>query len=270
MRIATWNVNSLRVRLPQVLEWLAAHAPDILALQETKVTDDAFPVDELRAAGYEAVFSGEKSYNGVAVLTRAPAEDVTFGIDPSDPQRRCLAVTVQGVHLVNAYVPNGSEVGSEKYLYKLRWLEHFERYLDEARARHERVAVVGDFNIAPEDQDVHDPEAWLGSVLVSPAERAAFRRLTGLGFEDLLRRFPREDRCFTWWDYRLGAFRRNLGLRIDHILVTPALARRCRDCRVDRVPRAAPRPSDHAPVVADFDVGQDENPQTVLSNDPRP
>lgn len=254
LKIATWNVNSLRVRLPQVVQWLTTHEPDVLALQETKVPDEAFPVDEIKAAGYEAIFSGEKSYNGVAILTRVKPADVAAGFDPSDPQRRCLAATVQGVHLINAYVPNGAEVGSEKYLYKLRWLEQFERYLDQARTRHERVAVVGDFNIAPEDQDVHDPAAWSGSVLVSAPERAAFRRLTALGFEDLLRRFPKEDRCFTWWDYRLGAFRRNLGLRIDHILATPALAQRCRDCRVDRAPRAAPRPSDHAPVIAEFDL----------------
>jgi len=254
MKIATWNVNSLRVRLPQVIEWLTAHGPDVLALQETKVTDDVFPGDEFKAAGYETIFCGEKSYNGVAVVARVKPMDVVLELDPSDPQRRFLGATISGVRLINVYVPNGSEVGSEKYLYKLRWLERLEHHLLDARARHEHVVVLGDFNIAPEDQDVHDPAAWLGSVLVSAPEREAFRRLIALGFEDLLRRFPCEDRCFTWWDYRLGAFRRNLGLRIDHILVTPALAERCHDCRVDRLPRSAQRPSDHAPVMAQFDL----------------
>lgn len=253
VKIATWNVNSLRVRLPQVLEWLASAAPDLLALQEIKLTDDQFPAAELEAAGYRAVWSGQKTYNGVAILSREPgAEPVTELPGFEDPQRRVLAATYGGVRLVNLYVPNGSEVDSDKYRYKLAWLEALEAWLREELARHPQLVVVGDFNIAPEDRDVHDPAAWAGSVLVSEPERAAFRRLLALGLTDCFRRFEQPEATFTWWDYRAAGFRRNNGLRIDHILASAALAEGCAGCTVDKVPRGWERPSDHAPVVAEF------------------
>lgn len=253
MKIATWNVNSLRVRLPQVLDWLARERPDVLALQETKTEDAKFPLAELTAAGYRAVFSGQKTYNGVAVLSLAPGEDVVTdppGLD--DHQRRVLAVTVGGVRIVDLYVPNGSEVGSEKYAYKLDWLARVRDWLASERTRHPRLVVLGDFNIAPEDRDVHDPDAWREKTLCSTPERQAFQGLLGLGLADAFRRFEQPERSFTWWDYRMNGFRRNLGLRIDHILLSATLTESCRDCRVDVKPRQLERPSDHAPVVAEF------------------
>ncbi len=252
VKIATWNVNSLRVRLPQVLEWLGTAAPDLLALQEIKLTDDQFPAAELEAAGYRAVWSGQKTYNGVAILSRESGVDTVTELPGfEDPQRRVLAATYGGVRLVNLYVPNGSEVDSDKYRYKLAWLEALEAWLREELVSHPQLVVVGDFNIAPEDRDVHDPAAWAGSVLVSEPERAAFRRLLALGL-DCFRRFEQPEATFTWWDYRAAGFRRNNGLRIDHILASPALAEGCSGCTVDKVPRGWERPSDHAPVVAEF------------------
>lgn len=254
MKIATWNVNSLRVRLPQVLDWLERESPDVLALQETKTEDAKFPLEELTAAGYQTVFSGQKTYNGVAVLSRAPAVDTVTdlpGLD--DPQRRILAVTIDGWRIVDLYVPNGSEVGSDKYAYKLDWLERVRDWLRGERERFPRLVVLGDFNIAPEDRDVHDPEAWREKVLCSTPEREAFQGWLALGLVDVFRRFEQPERSFTWWDYRMNGFRRNLGLRIDHILASPTLAESCRSCRVDTVPRKLERPSDHAPVMAEFD-----------------
>lgn len=253
MKIATWNVNSLKVRLPQVLQWLESEQPDILGLQETKLTDDHFPVDEVEAAGYRVAFSGQKTYNGVAVLSREEAGDPVTdlpGLD--DPQRRVLGVTVGDLRFLNLYVPNGQEVGSDKYAYKLDWLDTAGEYIEAQLGEHDRFAVVGDFNIAPEDRDVHDPAAWAGQVLCSGPERQAFRRLLDAGLADAFRLFEQEEGIWSWWDYRQGAFRRGMGLRIDHILVSPALARACTACRVDREPRAWERPSDHTPVVAEF------------------
>lgn len=253
MKIATWNVNSLRVREEQVLAWLEAHPADLLCLQETKVTDDKFPAMAFTEAGYRVAYAGQKTYNGVAILSREKMEDrltVLPGIE--DPQKRFQAVTVNGIRVINAYVPNGAEVGSEKYRYKLDWLAAFETFLAGELARHDDLVTVGDFNIAPEDRDVHDPAAWEGKVLVSPAERAAFQRLLDLPLTDCFRRLEPGGDHFTWWDYRAGGFRRNRGVRIDHILASDALAARLVSCDVDKEPRRHERPSDHAPVMATF------------------
>ena len=255
MRIASWNVNSLKVRLPQVLDWLARHQPDALCLQELKLEDASFPKAELAAAGYSAAFSGQKTYNGVAILSREPAANVVCGIAGfDDPQRRVISAEVAGVRLVCAYVPNGQSVDSDKYQYKLSWLTAFATWLEGELAAHARVAVLGDYNIAPEDRDVHDPKAWEGNVLVSPRERDAFRRLIDLGLSDSFRLFEQPEKSYTWWDYRMNGFKRNLGLRIDHILLSPGLAANCASCSIDLEPRRHERPSDHAPVVADIAV----------------
>jgi exodeoxyribonuclease-3 len=260
MNIATWNVNSLKVRLPQVLDWLAARQPDVLALQETKLEDGRFPALELREAGYHAVFSGQKTYNGVALLARAaalapPSAVVTDFPGLDDPQRRVLAATVGGVRVLNLYVVNGQAVGGEKYAYKLRWLEAAAGFIAQELARHERLVVLGDFNIAPEDRDVHDPDAWREQILCSTPERAALRRLLDLGLADVFRQFEQPARSFSWWDYRQAGFRRNLGLRIDLILASRALAAACTACEIDPAPRRLERPSDHAPVLARFTDG---------------
>lgn len=253
MRVASWNVNSLRVRLPQVLDWVAANGPDVLALQETKIVDAAFPVDEIAEAGYHAVYSGQKTYNGVALLSREPAVDVSTGIRGfDDPQRRVIAATYGEVRVYDVYVPNGQSVGSDKFEYKLDWLSALRRQLDEELASHERLIVAGDFNIAPEDRDVHDPVAWEGNVLVSPAEREALERIGTLGLEDTFRLFEQAEASFSWWDYRAAAFRRNRGLRIDLLLASPALAGKCVASSIDKTPRAWERPSDHTPIFADF------------------
>ena len=237
-QIATWNVNSLNVRLPQVLDWLREQQPDILALQETKLTDADFPLLDIANSGYQAMFSGQKTYNGVAILSRRSASDPATDIPGlNDPQRRVLGVTIGDVRVLNLYVPNGQSVGSDKYAYKLAWLDQLAAWLETERARYPRLIVLGDFNIAPEDRDVHDPAAWTGQVLCSAAERAAFRRLLDLGLQDAFRLFPQENQMFSWWDYRAAAFRRNLGLRIDHILISPALAAGCKSCQVDKAPR---------------------------------
>ena len=255
MRIASWNVNSLKVRLPQVRDWLEKHRPDALCLQELKLEDAAFPVAELESIGYSAAFSGQKTYNGVAILSQVPAQTVVRGIPGfEDPQRRVISAEVGGVRLVCAYVPNGQSVDSDKYRYKLDWLAAFRTWLEQELALHPKLAVLGDYNIAPEDRDVHDPKAWEGNVLVSPAEREAFRRLIGLGLVDSFRLFEQPERSFTWWDYRMNGFKRNLGLRIDHILLSTALAPACTGCSVDLDPRRNERPSDHAPVVAEIDL----------------
>ncbi len=260
MRIATWNVNSLRVRLPQLLDWLAANSPDIVALQEIKLTDDLFPSAELTAAGYGAVFSGQKTYNGVAILTRgtsahaAVLDPVRAIADFEDEQRRVLAASCGDLRVVNLYVPNGQSPDSEKYQYKLRWLLALRTWLRSELVRYPRMIVLGDFNIAPEDRDVHDPAAWVGSVHVSEPEREALRELLALGFSDVFRQFEQPPQTFSWWDYRAAAFRRNHGLRIDLILASSALAQHCRECVIDREPRRLERASDHAPVIAAFDI----------------
>jgi exodeoxyribonuclease-3 len=253
LKIATWNVNSLKVRLPHLLDWLAATQPDVVCLQETKTEDAGFPFAELAAAGYRAIHNGQKTYNGVAILTRSePAGIVRELPGFGDAQKRLLAATVEDVRVICAYMPNGQAVGSDKYAYKLQWLDALVRWLGEELQRHPQLALLGDFNIAPEDRDVHDPVAWQGQVLCSEPEREAFRRLLALGLTDAFRLFEQPERSFTWWDYRMMAFRRNHGLRIDHILVSPALAARCRACTIDTAPRKRERPSDHAPVIAEF------------------
>ena len=253
MKIATWNVNSLTVRLPQVLEWLAGEQPDILALQETKIIDEKFPCSEIEAAGYHVVFAGQKTYNGVAVLSRTAACDTETDVPGLlDPQRRILATSVGAVRVLNLYVPNGQSVTSDKYLYKLNWLEKVTAYIKQQMLLYPRLVVLGDYNIAPEDRDVHDPGLWEGQVLCSVPERAAFGHLIQTGLCDTFRLFEQPPGQFSWWDYRMAAFRRNLGLRIDHVLASPALCQVCSGCHIDKIPRAGERPSDHAPVVAEF------------------
>ncbi|UJS25202.1 exodeoxyribonuclease III [Thiothrix winogradskyi] len=253
MKIATWNVNSLRVRLPHVLQWLEAAQPDVLAIQETKTVDEQFPLAELEAAGYNAVFAGQKTYNGVAILSKSPATDVVTDIPAlDDPQRRILAATIDGVRVVNLYVVNGAEVGSEKYAYKLDWLAKVTAWLQQQAALYPQLVVLGDFNIAPEDRDVHDPVAWGEGILCSPAERAALQAIQALGLSDTFRQFTQPDKSFSWWDYRGGGFRRNHGLRIDLILASKPLADACESCVIDREPRTWEKPSDHTPVVAEF------------------
>jgi exodeoxyribonuclease-3 len=251
MKLATWNVNSLKVRLPQLLDWLPAAQPDVVCLQETKLADDAFPKAEIEAAGWQVAFSGQKTYNGVAILSRSPLADVQAGIPGfADEQKRVLAATIADTRVICVYIPNGQSVDSDKYQYKLRWLDTLIAWLRDELARHPRLALLGDYNIAPEDRDVHDPAAWAGNVLVSEPERARFRALEALGLKDAFRLFAQPEKSFSWWDYRAAAFRRNLGLRIDHILLSPPLAEKCTACAIDTAPRKLERPSDHTPVIA--------------------
>jgi len=253
MKIATWNVNSLKVRLPHLLDWLVRQTPDVVCLQELKLEDANFPRAQIEAAGYQCAISGQKTYNGVAILARAPLADIQAGIPGfDDPQRRVVSATVDGTRVVCAYVPNGQAVGSEKYEYKLKWFAAFERWLREELSGHPRLVVVGDYNVAPEDRDVHDPKAWADQVLCSAPEREAFARLLALGLADSFRLFDQPEKSFTWWDYRMNGFRRNLGVRIDHILLSPELAALCASCNIDIEPRRLERPSDHAPVVAEL------------------
>ena len=253
MRIATWNVNSLRVRLPQVLAWLNIHSPDVLAIQETKLADADFPLETIQEAGYQAAFSGQKTYNGVAILSRTPVADVVKGIPGmEDEQRRVLGGSFGEVRVLDLYVPNGAFVGSTKYEYKLAWLTKLTEHLKEELRRHPKLVVLGDFNIAPEEPDVYNPKAWEGQVLFSEPERAAFRRLLDLGLHDTFRRFEQGSGYYTWWDYRTRAFGRNHGLRIDHILTSPELYDTCTACVIDKAPRGWEQPSDHAPVLAEI------------------
>ena len=255
MKIATWNVNSLNVRLPQVLDWLEAVEPDVLAMQETKVSDEQFPVMEFQAAGYEAVFAGQRSYNGVAIVSRKTADGVVRcipGLD--DDQRRFIGATIDGVRVLDLYVVNGQEVGSEKYAYKLEWLRALTAYLETEIERHDELVVLGDFNIAPEDRDVHDARIWHERIMCSTPEREALGRILALGLQDTFRLFEQPAKSFTWWDYRSGALRRNWGLRIDLVLASRALSEVCRSCIIDAEPRRHERPSDHAPVMAEFAI----------------
>ncbi len=255
MKIATWNVNSLRVRLPHLRDWLQAAQPDVVGIQETKCVDEQFPYAELEALGYVAAHNGQKTYNGVALLSRHPLQDVARDLPGfADEQKRVIAATINGVRVVNVYVVNGQAVGSEKYDYKLRWLAALHGYLEAERARHESLVVTGDFNIAPAPEDTHDPAAWEGQILCSEPERAGFQRLLELGLKDSFRLFEQPPESFTWWDYRQAAFRRNMGLRIDHVLLSTPLAARCRSSVVDKAPRKLERPSDHAPLIADFET----------------
>jgi len=254
MKIATWNVNSMKVRLPHVVEWLQNHEPDVLVLQEIKQLTENFPTEALQEIGYHSIASGQKTYNGVAVISKSPATNpVTDFPDLDDPQRRILASTVDGIRIVDLYIPNGSEVGSEKYEYKLNWLQSLRNFLEAEMQGHENVVVLGDFNIAPADADVYDPEKWGDAILCSPLERQALGKLFDLGLTDVFRKFEHPEGTFSWWDYRAAGFRRNAGLRIDLILTSDSMTERCKASYVDKEPRAWERPSDHAPVVAEFD-----------------
>jgi len=253
--IAAWNVNSLSMRLPRLVAWLAANRPDIVCLQETKLEDAKFPVLETAAAGYTAHFAGQKTYNGVAILIRndLAASDIAIGIPGfDDEQKRVIAATVGGMRIVGVYVPNGQAVDSDKYRYKLSWYAALAAMLQTELARHPALAVLGDFNVAPEDRDVHDPALWAGQVLCSDPERAAFRALIDAGLSDSFRLFDQPEKSFSWWDYRQLAFPKNNGLRIDHILLSPALASRCAASRIDRAARKGEKPSDHAPVLVEL------------------
>jgi exodeoxyribonuclease-3 len=253
MKLATWNVNSLKVRLPQVLDWLAANPVEVLCLQETKQQDADFPEDELMAAGYYSVFIGQRTYNGVAILSREPASDVQTGIPGfEDEQKRVIAATFGDLRVVCVYIPNGQSIDSDKYQYKLGWLRALHDWLKQELVRYPKLVLLGDYNIAPEDRDVHDPAAWVGNVLVSEPERDAFRALQALGLKDSYRLFEQPEKTFSWWDYRMMAYRRNMGMRIDHILISEALVPQCKSCVIDKAPRKLERPSDHTPVVVEL------------------
>lgn len=253
MRIATWNVNSLKIRLAHLLDWLADARPDVACLQETKIEDDKFPAEALREAGYRSVYCGQKAYNGVAILARSEIRDVAHGIPgfPDDP-KRVIAATIEDLRIVCLYAPNGQAPGTDKYAYKLRWYEGLARWMREELSRTPRLAVLGDMNVAPEDRDVHDPKRWEGQIHVSAPERAALATVVQTGFVDAFRLFEQPERLYSWWDYRLAAFARNWGLRIDLILLSRELAARCTACTIDKAPRKRERPSDHAPVIADL------------------
>ena len=253
MKIATWNVNSLNVRLPHVLDWLAANKPDALCLQETKQEDSKFPYEALKEAGYNAVHNGQKTYNGVAILSPHPIENVQLDIPNfADEQKRLIAASIKDVRVVCVYIPNGQSVGSDKYAYKLNWLQAFTPWLQSELSTHPKLALLGDYNIAPEDIDCHDPAAWQGQVLVSEPEREAFRKIAKLGLTDSFRLFEKSEGQFSWWDYRMAGFRRNLGMRIDHILISPSLVTLAKTSYIDKAPRKLERPSDHTPVVLEL------------------
>ena len=255
MKLATWNVNSLNVRLPHALDWIAKQSPDVLCLQETKLEDAKFPAQALKEAGYESLFSGQRTYNGVAILSRHAATETLRGIPGlDDPQQRVLAATIAGVRVVCAYVPNGENLESPKFQYKMGWFTAFREWLRDELTRYPRLVVAGDYNIAPEARDVHDPELWASKIHFTPPEREALHALFGIGLVDAFRLFDQPERSYTWWDYRMNAFRRNLGLRIDHVLLSLELASRCSACTIDVEPRRLERPSDHAPIVAELEI----------------
>ncbi len=254
MKVATWNVNSITVRLPQVLDWLAANPVDVLCLQETKCPDNRFPTAEFRKAGYFAEVYGQPTYNGVAILSTTSCRDVQRGFpdDEADAPRRLIVATVGSIRIVDVYIPNGSEVGSDKFRYKLEWMKRLRRYLDEECDPQQPLVLCGDFNVAPEDRDVHDPALWEGKVLFSQPEKEALKLIEQWGFFDAFRLHHSEPGFYSWWDYRGNRFRRNQGLRIDHLWVTEPLKAKCTAAWIDKAPRALERPSDHAPVVAEF------------------
>ncbi len=253
MKFATWNVNSLNVRLPHVLDWLRDNQPDVLCLQETKQEDSKFPYKALIEAGYESAHIGQKTYNGVAILSRHPLSNIQRNIPNfDDDQQRVVAASINGIRVVCAYIPNGQAVDSEKYQYKMRWLSAFNTWLKTELISHPQLMVLGDYNIAPEDRDCHNPAAWIGQVLVSPLERIAFQNLLDLGLHDSFRLFEQAEKSFSWWDYRMMGFRRNFGMRIDHILVSSLLKSRCVSAHIDKLPRKLERPSDHTPVVLEI------------------
>ena len=254
MKIATWNVNSVLARLPLVLRWLGEAKPDVLCLQELKCADERFPAAEFEAAGYRAAVNGQPTYNGVAILSRHPLGEARRGMagDEEGAHARVISAEVRGVKVVNVYVPNGQSVGTDKYRFKLDWLKRLRAHLDEEFWADDDVLICGDFNVAPEDEDVHDPNLWRGRILFSKPERAAIEEVRGWGFTDAFRLHNSGGGHFSWWDYRQGSFRRNTGLRIDHVWVSESLAKRCRRSWIDREPRGWERPSDHTPVVAEF------------------
>ena len=253
MKLATWNVNSLAVRLPQLLDWLGAQQPDVLVLQETKLTDDKFPQAEITAAGWHSAWFGQRTYNGVALLARSEPVDLVKNIPGlDDPQARVIAATVDGLRVIDAYFPNGQAPGTDKFAYKMAWLDALQAWVADELQRHPRLLLMGDFNIAPEDRDVYDPVAWAGQIHCTDEERAHFRALCGLGLVDAFRLFEQPPKSWSWWDYRNLAFRKNQGLRIDHILVSEALRPQVAACIIDKLPRKNERPSDHAPVVVEL------------------
>ena len=255
MKITSWNVNSLKVRLDQVIDWIQTNLPDVLGLQETKLTDDKFPVEAFREIGYHAEYSGQPTYNGVALLSREPAEDIVRDIPNfDDPHKRTIAGTFNGVRVINLYVVNGKAVGDEKYEWKLKWLEAVTRWIEQERTQHEKLAVIGDFNIAPDDRDVHDPDAWKDQILCSEPERTALQNILDLGLHDSYRFFEQPERVYSWYDYRQMAFRRKMGLRIDLCLISDALKDICVASDIDLEPRRNERPSDHAPVTVEVDL----------------
>ena len=257
MKIASWNVNSLNVRLPHLQQWLQEFAPDVVGLQETKLEDHKFPEDALLAAGYRSAFIGQKTYNGVAILARHPIGDVQLGIPGfDDAQARAIAATVNGVRIVNLYVVNGQDIGTDKYAYKLRWLDAVHAWVADELQRHPKLVVLGDFNIAPDDRDVHDPMVWNDDhILTSTAERGALRGLLELGLHDAFRLHHDDAGIFSWWDYRQAAFRRDLGLRIDLTLVSDALKADAIQAGIDRTPRTWERASDHTPAWVQLAAG---------------
>lgn len=253
MKIASWNVNSLNVRLPHLEQWMADAQPDIVALQETKLPDERFPREAIEALGYQVAFSGQKTYNGVAIIARQPLTDVVT--DPAgvtDPQRRILAASIGELRVINLYVVNGKAVGDEKYDYKLDWLVRVRDFIADELTRHDKLVVLGDFNITPDDRDIHDPEAWRDKILCSQPERDALAALTDMGLADSFRLLNDEDGHYSWWDYRQGGFRRNRGMRIDLILVSKALQGAVAAVGIDREPRTWERPSDHTPVILEL------------------
>jgi len=255
MKFATWNVNSLAVRLPQLLDWLAANPVDALVLQETKLTDDKFPTMEIGAAGYQVQWFGQKTYNGVALISKTPASAVVKNIPGfADEQARVIAGTVTGVRVVGGYFPNGQAPDSDKFQYKMGWLQALQDWLRQELQTHDKLVLMGDFNIAPEDRDVYDPVAWAGQIHCTPEERAHFQALLDLGLSDAFRLFEQPAKSWSWWDYRNLAFRKNQGLRIDHILVSAALKGAVKSCVIDKLPRKNERPSDHAPVLVEIEL----------------
>jgi len=254
MKIASWNVNSLKVRLPQVLDWLKHEQPDVLALQETKMTDDVFPVDAIHDAGYQVVYSGQKTYNGVAIIAKQTPEGIVTDIEGlDDPQRRILAVTIDDIRVVNLYVVNGQAPGTDKFAYKLNWLQKVTDFLDQQLNDFQNVIVLGDFNIAPDDRDVHDPDKWHEKILCTTEERTALNHILDLGFQDSFRLLHDEGGYYSWWDYRMNKFARGMGLRIDLVLASDELSETLSSAYIDVEPRKNERPSDHTPVVAEFD-----------------
>jgi exodeoxyribonuclease III len=254
LKIATWNVNSITARLPNVLKWLEVSRPDVLCMQETKITDDKFPAEAFGELGYTSEAFGQRTYNGVAILSNTELGEIQRGFPQDDPDAHCrlLCATIKGIRIVNVYIPNGQSVGSEKYIFKLDWMKRLRAFFDSRYQPDEPVLLCGDFNVAPDDRDVHDAEFWRGRILFSEPEKEALNVIRAWGFTDAFRMHHEQAGLFSWWDYRAGAFRRNLGLRIDHVWVSAPLAERCTSIVIDKDPRKGERPSDHAPVVAEF------------------